>query len=245
MTDNPPERNPFTRPGFVVAAAFIALIVVGAIVLLASGALNRPASSQTPTPPTATPAASPEAELSGGDSVCGLDGVATTGTAETPPQVEWTTVGNFPVPGSDKVGPGETTEDGLRTCYQRTPEGALVAAVNYLGAGTDARLVGPVSEYAPAEGPGRKAAIESAREHSGAGSVRAQVVGYQVLNYDGTAAKIDLALQAETGKYSSFVYDLIWEDGDWRIVLTDEGTAPTQPSQIVGLDRYVQWGAGS
>ncbi len=245
MTESPQARNPFTRPGFVVAAALVALLVIGGLILLLSGATTQSTSGQTPSDPVDTPTASPEPELTGGESVCGLEGVATTGTAETPPQVEWTTVGNFPVPGSDKVGPGETTEDGLRTCYQRTPEGALVAAVNYLGAGTDARLVGPVSEYAPAKGPGRKAAIESAREYSGAGSVRAQVVGYQVLNYDGTAAKIDLALQAETGQYSSFVYDLIWEDGDWRIVLTDEGTAPTQPSQIADLDRYVQWGAGS
>lgn len=245
MTESPQERNPFTRPGFVVAAALIGLLVIGGLIMWLSGALTQPTNGQTLSETTATPPASPTPELAGGESVCGLGGVATTGAAETPPQVEWTTVGNFPVPGSDEAGPGETTEDGLRTCYQRTPEGALVAAINYLGAGTDARLIGPVNEYAPAKGPGRKAAIESAREYSGAGSVRAQVVGYQVLNYDGTAAKIDLALQAETGQYSSFVYDLIWEDGDWKIVLTDEGTAPTQPSQIAELDRYVQWGAGS
>jgi hypothetical protein len=246
MTERPQERNPFTRPGFVVAAAFIALIIIGGVILGFSGALAKPtASGQTPPSPAATPTASAEPQLTGGESVCGLEGVSTTGTAETPPQVEWTTVGNFPVPGNPEVGPGKTTEDGLRICYQRTPEGALLAAINYLGAGTDARLVGPVSAYAPAKGPGRKAAIASARDSSGAGSVRAEVVGYRILNYDGTAAKIDLALRAETGQYSSFVYDLVWEDGDWRIVLTNEGTAPTQPSQITNLDRYVQWSAGS
>lgn len=246
MTERPQERSPFTRPGFVVAAAFIALIIIGGVILGLSGALAKPTSSaQTPPSPAGTPTASAEPKLAGGESVCGLEGVATTGTAETPPQVEWTTVGNFPVPGSDEVGPGKTSEDGLRICYQRTPEGALVAAVNYLGASTDARLLVPAYEYSTAEGPGRKKAISLARQQDGVGSNRAQVVGYRVLGYDGERAKIDLALELASGQYLSMVNDMVWEDGDWKGVVTDEGIAPTQPSQIVDLNGYVLWGAGA
>lgn len=143
------------------------------------------------------------------------------------------------------MGPGETTEDGLRTCYQRTPEGALVAAVNYMGAGTDARLVVPMYEYATAKGPGRKALISSAREKDGVGSNRAELVGYRILGYDGETAKVDVALQLETGQYLSVVNDMVWEDGDWKVITTDQGAAPTQPSQIADLHGYVLWGAGS
>lgn len=245
MTDTPQERSPFTRPGFVVAALLVVLIVVAGIVMLASGALNRPTSDQAPSGSAQTPTASPEIELAGGESICGLEGVATTGAADTPPEVEWTVVGNFPVPGSPEVGPGETTEDGLRTCYQRTPEGALVAAVNYMGAATDARLLIPAYEYSTAEGPGRERAIALAREQDGAGSNRASVVGYRVLGYDGETAKIDLALQLESGQYLSVVNDMVWEDGDWKGVVTNEGTAPTQPSEIADLGGYILWGAGS
>jgi hypothetical protein len=245
MTESSHERSPFTRPGFVVAAALVGLIVIGGLIMLISGALTQPTSGQTPSGPPATPTASPEPELTGGESVCGLEGIATTGAAEIPPPVEWTVVGNFPVPGSPEVGPGETTEDGLRTCYQRTPEGALVAAVNYLGASTDARLLVPAYEYSTAEGPGRKKAIALARQQDSIGSSRAEVVGYRVLGYDGESAKIDLALELASGQYLSMVNDMVWEDGDWKGVVTDEGIAPTQPSQIVDLNGYVLWGAGS
>ena len=245
MTESPQERNPFTRPGFVVAAALIALIVIGGIVLALSGAFTQPGDEEASSEPGQDATASPSPELAGGESVCGLEGVATSGSAETPPTVEWTTVGNFPVPGSDIVGPGKTTDDGLRTCYQRTPEGALVAAVNYLGASTDARLLVPAYEYSTAEGPGRKKAIALARQQDGAGSNRAEVVGYRVLGYDGETAKIDLALELASGQYLSMVNDMVWEDGDWKGVVTDEGTAPTQPSQIPDLNGYILWSAGA
>jgi hypothetical protein len=244
MTAQPQARNRLSRPGFVAAAALVVLVVASAVFLLVSGPPDRPAGGQTP-PGQAPTASPPVAGPAGGGSVCGLQGVATTGSARTPPDVDWTVVGNFSVPGNTEAGPGATTEDGMRICYQRTPEGALVAAVNYMGAGTDARLVIPMYEYAAADGPGREVLIDSARAREGVGSVRAEVAAYRVLGYDGEAAKIDVVLRLHSGQYLSTVNDLVWEHGDWKVVSTGQGTAPTQPSVITDLDGYVLWGAGS
>lgn len=72
MTESPQERNPFTRPGFVVAAVLVVLIVIGGIVLLLSGAFTRTPDRQTPSGPAETPTASPEPELTGGKASVGL-----------------------------------------------------------------------------------------------------------------------------------------------------------------------------
>ena len=47
--------------------------------------------------------------------------------------------------------------------------------------------------------------------------------------------------QAALTALGSFVVDLLWQGGDWKVRLTDIGTLPTPPAQIPNLVGYTVW----
>ncbi|WP_447924531.1 hypothetical protein [Georgenia muralis] len=70
---------------------------------------------------------------------------------------------------------------------------------------------------------------------------RYQIRGFHVIAFDGASASVDIALGLDNGALGSFVVDLLWQDGDWKVRLTDIGTLPTPPAQIPNLAGYTVW----
>ncbi|RPF27006.1 hypothetical protein [Georgenia muralis] len=70
---------------------------------------------------------------------------------------------------------------------------------------------------------------------------RYQIRGFHVIAYDGASASVDIALGLDNGALGSFVVDLLWQGGDWKVRLTDIGTLPTPPAQIPNLAGYTVW----
>lgn len=243
-TVEPEEQSPWTQRGFIVSAVVVALILVLAVVLL----LTRPSDDGTATPPPE--AATPSASTSPTDleaSTCGLPAGDQAVPSSAPVATQWELVGTVAVPAApDSYGPGEVV-DGLRTCFARSPLGALYAASNIVASTSVPELREPVVQQLGVNSPGRDRALE-ALEAGGAGTSAGggvQIAGFTFLNYDESGAVVDLALRAagDDGQ-SGFVHapvTLRWEEGDWKVVFAPDGSLGAGIGPIPDLTGYVPW----
>lgn len=235
------ERSPWNQPWFLVSAAVIGLLVALLVILLVADMFSDD-SEAVEVPAAEAPITGAGIEAS--PSVCGLDAVADSGTVTQPPAAQWTLVATIAVPSAEGVGPGEVFPDQFRRCFARTPEGALFAAANIVGVSGSFPLEKQVTEWYVAEGPGRAEAVAAAGTHSNPDSTfRLQIAGFRVLNYTGDTATVDIAMRASTGAFASQVYDLVWQDGDWRMRVAPDGEGPLTPvARIPDLAGYIPWG---
>lgn len=237
------ETNPFRKKSFIAAAIVVGLIVLAAIIVLVTSLQG---GSNVEAPPTSTPSSSPTgsptAEPVEDPSVCGLEGFETENTLGSAPDTEWELVGTVAAPtDSSGAGPG-TVDNGFRSCYAHTAEGALYAAVNYIALASDSRNVPRLPELVE-PGPGRDAALENSTDAPEASNTRLQVAGFKVNSYDGQEAVIDVVWEV-TSKDNALVSSptvLHWVDGDWKLVLSEEGAPPFASSQIENLGGYIPW----
>lgn len=219
-------RSPLTWAAAVVAA----IVVVGLVVVLAVNAA-RPTTDPTASP--STPTASTTPSPAGDASICGLEAGASREELQEAPAAEWAPVGLALAP-TTAAGPGIVEADGFRHCYSRTTEGALLAASNYL-------VISGHPELAPRIGELLVDAASDATS-SGAPTVRAELVGYRILEFDETTAVVDLAIrvQSQEGALVSLPLPLRWENGDWKI---DPPAASFTPAVIESLGGYTAWSA--
>jgi hypothetical protein len=236
-----PETSPFRKKGFIAAAIVVGVIALAAIIVLVTSVVG--GSNGTPSPaPTSSPDSSPTAEPVEDPSVCGLEGFETENTLDAAPEATWELVGTVAAPTDPKgSGPG-VVDDGFRSCYAHTAEGALYAAVNYIALASDSRNISRLAELVE-PGAGRDAALEAATTSPTASTTRLQVAGFKVNSYDGQEAVIDVVWEV-TSQNDALVSSptvLHWVDGDWKLVLTDEGTPPFASSQIENLGGYIPW----
>ncbi|WP_250447715.1 hypothetical protein [Actinotalea sp. C106] len=250
-TDSNDQPSPFARPGFIAAAVVVTLIIVAGIILAITNATSAdtdPGPAPQTDAATTTPVPTPTEEPAGTTteaSICDLGG-AETGTARltTAPDVDaWEYQGTTAYPTSQTFGPGATNDTaGYRYCFQRTPEGALLAATYALAVGSDQAVVPQWIEYFTAPGPYRDQFLEQPPADRDSSSVRMRVAGFRLLSYEGDAASVDLAFVASTQGQTinaSLVYDLVWSDGDWKI--DTSSPEPGSFSTIPDLAGYVPW----
>ena len=243
VSDDKPtvERGPWTQPAFIVSAAIVGILAVLLIILLIVDAFSgEEEAAVVPDDPAGVPGQVSNASAS----VCGLPDTADSGTIAQPPAANWTLVGTMAVPASEGIGPGETWPDQFRRCFARTPEGALFAAANVTGLGSVRALSYQTTSWYAAEGPGKETAVaRAATPKSGTSRLRGQIAGFRLLNYTGTTATVDLALRFSNGAYASQIYDLVWQDGDWRFRITPDGKELLTPlEQIPDISGYIPWG---
>ncbi len=234
------QRSWFTERRFLASAAVIALLVLGAGLVLVTGggrrAGSRPAGSASTNPAVApTSARRRPARASGCSLPAGSQSIP-----QVAPQTAWQLVGSMAAPSAPAtIGP-QRTVDGFRVCFAHSPLGALFAAVNFWAEGT-AAPAGAVYEHLAAATPLRAQAITAAQT-DGAGRLDAltkvQVAGYALTAYDPATAVITLAFQLSDGAFVSVPTALAWEDSDWRYVIAAGGTVPGA-AQISDLNGYV------
>jgi hypothetical protein len=74
--------------------------------------------------------------------------------------------------------------------------------------------------------------------------VRLNIAGFRLLQYDGARASVDIGVRgsaAGTPVVGSFVYHLVWQDGDWKL---DTDIAESFAfAAIPDLTGYVSWAA--
>jgi hypothetical protein len=106
--------------------------------------------------------------------------------------------------------------------------------------GSDPGLGPRISEHLTAAGPGRDVALGRTPSADSSG-LRVQIAGFRILNYTRTDASVDIAIRGSNGALGGQVYDLTWEDGDWKVELTPDGQMPTDLVVLPDLTGYILW----
>lgn len=228
------EGRPRSRAAAAIVAGIVALGLLWTVTTLLGG-------DDTGSPPAVAATAAPQPSTSGQASVCGLPGVELSGTLDSAPAAQWTLVGTTAAPAVDGAGPGVIDADGFRSCYARTPTGALVAAANYAALGSYPPVRERFDRDATVPGPGRDALLAKPAPTRAPSTVRVQIVGFRVLRYTGDQADIDLAVRSSSGAVAGVALPLRWAQGDWKIPVADDGSDLATYTQLSDVSGYIPW----
>ncbi|MGW3200120.1 hypothetical protein ACWDBD_37250 [Streptomyces sp. NPDC001118] len=238
------DGKPARRRGFIASAAFLGLVVILGIVVIAtsgSGGSDTPPAATGPgsstgaqTPPASSPAATGN---------CGLTDTNQTPPTSTPKDVTWQLVKGDAMPTSKSAGPGKV--DGpVAHCYAHTPLGALIAASQIgdrIGLASNAEAREIFKEQAvPGPGVERDLKLLDGPE-VGSGSNDGQMAGFQFVSYTPDTAVINLVARMNNGSYNVATFTMKWLDGDWKIQIQDNGADSSNVSQVTSTAGYVTW----
>lgn len=240
-TESTTESNPFTKPGFILAAALVVALIAAALVifLLPKGQDNTQA-APTPSPDATSAAPTTSADAAAADqSICGLP-AASESALGAAPKTKWELVGTMAAPTDPKIGPGKTDDQGIRSCFAHTPTGALYAAVNLWALGIDPSKERAIAEQLAAKGPGRDAGMKAPQTQAPASAMRVHIAGFNV-SYTANQAVVELAFKADNGALASVRTTLLWQDGDWKGVVADSGAPLEEPRQVRDLSGFILW----
>lgn len=239
-------ENPWLRPGFLVSSCVVAVIVALGVYIGVAGVGDdhrRPPVQQhtgAGAVPAGTDSSTAASEV---DSVCGLpDGSRNTGVDLR--STSWRYSNATAYPTSAVYGPGRTSGEGYRYCFQRSPGGALFAAANSLAFDNSSMAEAKAWwAYMLANGRYRQARLEDSYV-AGDPTERLQIIGYRLMSYTSGEAWVDIAVRASTSDAAgvmSVVTHLVWQRGDWRFS-TDE-LESTNVTRISDLTGYTAWSA--
>jgi len=229
----------------VAAFAFLVLVGVCGIVVVATSGGG--ASSQPGTPATAgaPPAGTVEVPSAAGASPADDAWAGTT----APPGITWSLASGVVLPSSPTAGPALVSGD-TATGFAHNRVGALLAAVQigdrYFRAEDSDWRAAALAMLAP--GPGRDAWIRARGAlppQSGSdppGSL-GQVAGFHFVSYADTDAVIQVVTRFAGDASMHVVADhLTWLDGDWKLVPAPDGGEASNEQQVSSLTGFVVWG---
>jgi hypothetical protein len=233
--DSTRERPAWTRPGFVLAAALMVLVVLAAVLLAVfhdRGGDNGSAGGTAPGVPGSTAAAGPE---------------PTAVPTAAPDGVTWRLVGQLAVPFSADAGP-RTVVEHTASGYAHTPVGALLAAAQLsaragLAAGQASYEATIEHQFVPSRDRDTLlAALHAAPQESAEPGEMAQIAGFQYLAYSPDTAVIALVSRGGANLYT-VTLTMQWRGGDWMMVAPPGGSWLSLSRQITDLTGVVSWGA--
>jgi hypothetical protein len=240
-TESTTESNPFTKPGFIIAAALVVALIAAAVIIFL---LPKGQGNAQPAPGTAEPStsatASPNASSGAGKSVCGLLGSKETALGAAP-KSKWELLGSMAVPADPStVGPGTVGMDGLRSCFAQSPTGALYATANIWASSFNGYAKQVYLKLA-ADSPSRDKAVQAIKEGKDVGgtSPKVQIAGFIIHSYTPESAVVELAIKSNDGGYGALSTSLHWEDGDWKLDMPAAGGGAVR--QISDLSSFIPW----
>lgn len=239
--------NPWTRPSVFLSIAFLVLaIVAGSIVLIrthpggAAAAAVPSASAAAITPAGVTPSPAPSTTPTKSTATALPDQTVPV----TAPPATWITVATLSLPTSPLYGP-KVNDGTVMAGYQHSPTGALFATTDNRGRFALVRDWKTATLSAVADTPGR--AVFLAQRQS-LGTITptpgefTQLAGFNFVSYTPDRAVIQILSLATNGSYTSDVDTVIWENGDWRLLLSAAGDTPPLTSAPSAAG-YVPWKA--
>src|SRR3954447_17694185 len=205
------HSSPWAQRGFILAAAFIAaLLLLGLALLLGTGGNDSTGTDNQHA--NRPPSANPPARKDPNASVCGLP-PGSQQIPAAPPETQWELVGTIAAPTEPKtIRPG-IQQGKRRLCFARAPTGALFAAVNFIAiAGRSPNDTALLRELT-AEGRARDALLKEGSE-SADSSFRAQVAGFRIDASSADEATVELAFRTSEDALVRIALPLRWERGD-------------------------------
>lgn len=259
--DDETASSPFTQPKFLLAAVFVLALVVMLVWLLLRGGAEDPEAETDAAPvetPSETPSTDQEAPSESATSEpaeveaswCGLEAVETEGTlTRAPADTEWQYVGTVAVPAVEGHGPGVIEENGFRRCFAHSPQGAVMATMNYIAATDTAATHRQAIEHLLAAGPYRDSILSQAPPSPNEqlnGGIRGTFEGFRLLSFSPSSVEVDVLIRIDpNGQYVSVVLPLVWEEGDWRVALESEEHLQNSFVELSSPSGYVSWSAVS
>jgi hypothetical protein len=236
------DPSPWTRPRFLIAAAFLVLVAGLGVAIAVWPNNDDPADPPAPAPIAAS--AGP------GASSVAAAALPTALPTRPPADVTWQLAGQNSVPVSKSAGP-RSTDAGVASGYAHTPEGALVAAAqtaarSAFSAGKKSWEPTVQRQFVPGADRDRLlAALRAAPEQPADPGELSPLVGYIYQAYTPDTAVIGLVYRApgtDARGYHVVTTTLQWRDEDWKMVAPPGGTWLSVNRQASDLSGVVEWG---
>lgn len=236
--------SPWSRPSWIAAAGFLALIVIAGLLVIVLTPRHRDTTAVVSSRVTDAPSAPRTTQQ---ESPCNLPAAnedRADNTTVSLTRTRWLYEGASSYPVSTIYGPGRTATEGYRYCYQHSAGGALFMAANTIALSLPSDQANAAyAKYLIATGPYHDQQLNADAADDPDPSLRMKITGFRILEYDGATATIDLAVHTTTIDQSmdlSLVFDLVWQRGDWRYsAQVPQPLSVTQLSDAVG---YTSWG---
>jgi hypothetical protein len=236
------RRSPWTRPGFLTAAALLGALVILAIILVATsgGGTTHTTQTQASNPATTASTASPTTTTStaaANPTACNLSpGRQSIPSASPPAGTSWQQVGSMSTPQApSSLGP-QRDQSGYATCFAHSPAGALLAAFNFWAQGT-AHPSGDVYRHLAVNVPAQ--ALNTSSRLDDQGTV--QFAAYKYQSYTPSIASLVVVIQSNQGGLEALGTTMQWTGSDWRYAFPSGGVPAIQ--RLSGLTGYVTWSA--
>ncbi|WP_017972368.1 hypothetical protein [Actinopolyspora halophila] len=236
--DTDSSSSPLTRPGFLFGSGFVVLIVVLLIVVLATtgGDTNQRASP---------PGGASSAPSTPGSTTSRPRPAGPTTVPDSAPDTQWRLYHTVALPHVDGAGPRQAGAS-TATGYAHTPTGALVAAVQI----PIRRMLAPDWQAVLSEqivpGRGRKAWRQARSQAAETLQVEpgqlGQIAGFQFVTYTPDSAVIQLVSRFPDSTLQVSTHTVRWRDGDWKLVLHQNGAASPTTQTVDSLVGYTRWG---
>lgn len=233
---SPNSGSPWSRPGFILAAVILGLVLVASVVMLSRPA-PAPAPTAAPPPATVAPTVStPAAPSSGCPQLASDELQRGQALSAAPAGTEWSTTAYASLPTIAGQGPALVDPDGYRRCSAHTLTGAALSAANWYGQLIDPKLWEAAVRRGTVLRPETEDQISQMKAQGGptvpdqpttvtgltevrATSDKTVEVGL-VLVYNGVAMAATLQME--------------WSGSDWLAV--------SPPSMSPSVDDYMVWG---
>jgi hypothetical protein len=211
-----------------VTAAIIALALIAIITVLVTGR-------------TSTATSEPHHTSAKG---CDAGPADDTMPTTSPASFEWKNLGAITVPVSTTYGPTKYDGD-LWTCYRHDPMGAVFAAYDILAAAVSPQWR-QVADAQFVPGTGQQAYIAAGEQQTIPPMQPGQVVqpvGFQVSSYTpAQATVVVLSTSGGTDQYQADERTVAWEDGDWKLVVSPDGSTGPDPQLVSSTSGFILWG---
>lgn len=243
-TQDSSDQNPWSRPSWIAAVGFLTMIVIAGLLVIVLAPRHSDGTAAIWPRVTAQPSRAPRANPGTSCNLPAPNMTAGESTQVSPAGARWLYEGASAYPVSTLYGPGRTAREGYRYCYQHSAGGALYMAANTIALPLPSdRSNAAYAKYVIATGPYHDQQLNAGSANVPDPSLRMQITGFRILEYDKTTATVDLAVHATTIDESlqlSLVFDLVWQRGDWRY--STRVPQPVSVTRASGLVGYTTWG---
>lgn len=234
------QRPRGRRTSLILAAVFVVAIVIAGLVVGVVVGLRGPSTAHPYASTTTGPSGSASDTGRTAEGACGEVPYLSTNDLNSAPTTTWAPWSATSIATSSAAGPSKDV-GGVRTCYARTPTGALFAAFNFAQYCSDSTVLPLAMQAVLASGAGKSVAVQQASTAEACQPSGQYVEGFKLVSYDGSAATLYLALNAPAG-LAEYGVQLVWEQGDWKVVTDSQGNSPIATNQLSSITGFIPWG---
>ncbi|GCD96913.1 hypothetical protein [Embleya hyalina] len=247
------ERSPFMKPGFIASALLMIFVVLCVAVIAFDGYRSSPPVKGDQDSPAAVGVVVTEPPIdraAGSAGPCPISALHDAVRPATAPSgVRWEIFRTLSLPYSVAAGPKRIQGEVAR-CFEHTPTGALFAVAHITARFILSPEWNSVVKYQVVS----NSEVERYRmirlgEELEAGTPAiprsgevTQLAGFKFVRYTGDSAEIAIARRDMQGLLIAFHQTVVWENGDWKLVLGANGTDSTSVERLNSLMDFVPWG---